>query len=70
MHLRRTPKALTPPAGRPTDPVLLEAAARSAAHELVMSARLDDIPTDLLVAPLEALALDHAARDRYRAFRP
>ena len=69
-HLFRRVQDPRPVHSPDTDAALLEDAASAAARELVMSARLDDIPTALLLAPLEDVALDRTIRARYRAFRP
>jgi hypothetical protein len=49
----------------PAPPVALDDEERTAAHDLVMSARFDDLPADTWLAPLDDLALTRAARDRY-----
>jgi len=60
-RFRRSTSA--PPA--PPDLVTFDDVDRAAAHELVMSARFDDLPADAWLAPLDDLALTRAARDRY-----
>lgn len=64
-RFRRARKQEPAPPAAP-DTALLDDAHHAYIHELVLSARLDDIPLRQWLAPLEVVALERAEADGYR----
>jgi hypothetical protein len=64
--MRLRPTRTHPDPEPPPAPALLDDAHHAHVHELVMSARLDDIPLRMWLAPLEVVALERAEADGYQ----